>query len=66
MIKFYRCFKREQKTYLDQKYHQEVEVGNSPELLKKIFWDEVPKSVLWEREKAKETVQTQLKTTANT
>lgn len=32
--------------YLNQKYDEKVEVGDSPELLKHILWDEVPKRVL--------------------
>lgn len=32
--------------YLNQKYDEKVEVGNSPELLEHIFRDEVPKCVL--------------------
>lgn len=33
-------------SYLNQKYDEEVEVGDSPELLKHVLWDEVPKCVL--------------------
>lgn len=33
-------------SHLDQEYDQKVEVGYSPELLKHILWDEVPKCVL--------------------
>lgn len=32
--------------YLNQKYDEKVEVGDSPELLKHILGDEVPKCVL--------------------
>lgn len=32
--------------YLNQKYDEEVEVSHSPELLKHILGDEVPKRVL--------------------
>lgn len=32
--------------YLNQKYDEKVEIGNPPELLKQVFWDEVPKCVL--------------------
>lgn len=36
--------------YLNQKYDEKVEVGNSPELLKHILRDEVPKCVLETRD----------------
>lgn len=32
--------------YLNKKDDEKVEVGDSPELLKHILWDEVPKRVL--------------------
>lgn len=32
--------------YLNQKYDEKIEVGNSSELLEHILWDEVPKRVL--------------------
>lgn len=35
-------------SHLNQKYNEEVEVGHSPELLKHILGDEVPKRVLKE------------------
>lgn len=35
-------------SHLNQKYDEEVEVGDSPELLKHILGDEVPKRVLEE------------------
>lgn len=39
--------------HLHQKYDQEVEVGDSSELLKQILGDEVPERVLWgQREKS--------------
>lgn len=41
------------KSHLDQKYDQEVEVGDSSELLEQILGDEVPESVLWDRATAK-------------
>ena len=38
--------KKKKSFYLNQKYDEEVEIGDSPELLKHIFGDEVPKRVL--------------------
>lgn len=37
--------------YLYKENNEEIEVGYSPELLEEILWDEIPYSVLWEREK---------------
>lgn len=33
-------------SYLNQKYDEKIEVGHSPELLKHVLGDEVPKCVL--------------------
>lgn len=37
------------KTHLNQKYDQEVEVSDSSELLKQVLGNEVPEGVLWDR-----------------
>lgn len=44
------------KSYLDQKYDQEVEVGNSSELLEQILGNEVPEGVLLVRKTATVTI----------
>lgn len=54
------------KSHLDQKYDQEVEVGDSSELLEQILGDEVPESVLWDRATAKWISHTQNKKKKNT
>lgn len=38
--------KRAKTSYLNQKYDEKVEVGHSPELLKHVLGDKVPKCVL--------------------
>lgn len=45
-VKTIGCKRKEKSFYLNQKYDEEVEIGDSPELLKHIFGDEVPKRVL--------------------